>query len=255
MRKLIVANWKMHPATLTEAQKLFERTARVARSLTTCDVVICPPIVYLAGFPKVSRGKVMLGVQDIFWAEEGAYTGQVGPRMARSAGASYVILGHSERRVLAGDTDEMVAKKVRSALAAGLRVILCVGEQERSSDGSSAVFVKHQLQKSIRGVSKNLAANLIVVYEPVWAISSHQPSRLDTPETTLEMTLYIRRVLHTMFGAVIAKKIRVLYGGSVNAKNAAGFLSRAGVDGLLVGKASTDAEEFAAVLRSASKLT
>ena len=254
MRKLIVANWKMHPATLAQAQKLFERTARVARTLTTCNVVICPPITYLAGLPKAPGGKVALGVQDVFWAEEGAYTGQVGPHMAKSAGASYAILGHSERRSIAGDTDEMVAKKVCAALAAGLHVIVCVGEIERSSDGSSALFVKHQLQKSIREVSKNLAANLIIVYEPVWAISSHKPSRLDTPQGTLEMTLYIRRVLHTMFGAAVAKKIRVLYGGSDNAKNAAGFLSRAGVDGLLVGKASTSAEEFAAVLRSASKL-
>jgi len=254
MRKLIVANWKMHPGTLVEAQKLFERSVRVARTLTTCDVVVCPPVVYLAGLPRVPRGKIALGVQDVFWAEEGAYTGQVGPRMAKSAGASYAILGHSERRALAGDTDEVVAKKVCAALASRLRVIVCVGEIERSGDGSSALFVKHQLQKSIHGVSKNLAANLVIVYEPVWAISSHKPSRLDTPQSTLEMTLYIRRVLHTMFGATIAKKIRVLYGGSVNAKNAAGFLFCGGADGLLVGASSIRPEEFAAVLRSASKL-
>ena len=249
MRKLIVANWKMHPGTLAEAQKLFERTTRVARTLTTCDVVVCPPVVYLAGLPRVPRGKIALGVQDVFWAEEGAYTGQVGPRMARSAGASYAILGHSERRALAGDTDEGVARKVCAASAAGLHVIVCVGETERSGDGSSAVFVKHQLQKSIRGVSKNLAANLIIVYEPVWAISSHQPSRLDTPQSILEMTLYIRRVLHTMFGAAIAKKIRVLYGGSVEQSNVRDLARATGVDGFLIGHASVDQKIFAQLVR------
>lgn len=254
MKKLIVANWKMYPDTLASARRLFERSLCAAVQAKSLEVVICPPTVYLAGLHKPSKGNVALGVQDIFWADQGAYTGEVGPKMAKSAGALYTIVGHSERRALADDTDEIVAKKVRLALVSGLRPIVCVGELERSGDGSGAIFVKHQLQKSLQSVSKNYASRLVIAYEPVWAISSHKPTVLDTPEATLEMALYIRRVLHTLYGSVIAKKIRVLYGGSVSAKNGPKFLTAGGVDGLLVGRASIQADEFASLLRLANEL-
>lgn len=244
-RQLIVANWKCNPATVVEARKLFLATEKATPSRGNVDVVIACPYTYLAEGKKALR-RVKLAAQDVFWEETGAYTGEVGPRMVRSAGASYVIVGHSERREHLKETNEMTNEKVSAALMGGLRVILCVGERSREGDVAAyAAFVKEEVQVGLRGVAKSSLRNVVIAYEPIWAVGSDEA---DTPERTLEMALYIRKIIADMYDRSIAQSFPVLYGGSVNVGNARAFLRSGGVDGLLVGRASLDQKMFVKII-------
>jgi len=240
MKKLVVANWKMNPASPGQAWLL-------ARNEDFKGVVIAPPFPFLPLISKILR-KAKAGAQDVFWAEGGAYTGEVSSRQLRSLGADYVIVGHSERRAL-GETDEIINKKVKAALGEGLKVILCVGEPwiiRQKGIAAAKTFVKNQLQKDLRGIrNKELGIrNLVIAYEPVWAIGT---GRADKPKETVEMVSFIKQSL------VISHKspVRVLYGGSVTAKNAKHFLSQKDIDGALVGGASLRPEEFKKIIESA----
>lgn len=250
-RRLVVANWKCNPATLVEARKLFLATEKATPSRGNVDVAIACPYIYLAEGKKVLR-RVKLAAQNIFWEETGAYTGEVGPRMVRSAGASHVIVGHSERRERFGETNEIVRDKVGAALAAGLCVVLCVGERSREGDAAAyAAFVKEEVQVGLRGVAKSSIRNVVVAYEPIWAIGSDEA---DTPERTLEMALYVRKIIADMFDRSIAQSFPVLYGGSANVGNARAFLRDGGVDGLLVGRASLDPKIIGKIIEEANKV-
>lgn len=255
MKKLIVANWKCNPSTLQEARRLFAATSKVIPKSKNVDVVVCPPAVFLSSIklhPPAGGSSFKLGIQDIFWADTGAYTGAVGPRMARSVGASYAIVGHSEQREHFKVTNEMVQGKVEAALANGLRVVLCVGEKSREGDAALyAAFVKEEVQVGLRGVSKQSLKNVIIAYEPIWAIGSDEA---DTPERTLEMALYIRKTIADLYDRTVAQSFPVLYGGSVNKSNARAFLRDGGVDGLLVGRASLNVKEFGKIVAEAGSL-
>ncbi|OGZ46080.1 MAG: triose-phosphate isomerase [Candidatus Ryanbacteria bacterium RIFCSPHIGHO2_02_FULL_45_13b] len=248
---LIVANWKCNPATWAEASRLFTATARVIPKSKNMDVVVCPPAVFLLNH-KLQTVNYKLGIQDVFWEDMGAYTGAIGPCMARSVGASYVIIGHSERREYFKETNEMVGAKVHAALKAGLRVVLCVGEKSREGDAAEyAGFVKEEVCAGLRGVTKQALKNVIIAYEPIWAVGSDEA---DTPERTLEMALYIRKTIADLYDRSVAQAFPVLYGGSANAGNARAFLRDGGVDGLLVGRASLNAKEFGNILKIVSSL-
>ncbi|TSC80825.1 MAG: triosephosphate isomerase (TIM) [Parcubacteria group bacterium Gr01-1014_29] len=261
MKKLIVANWKCNPATLRQAQELFRATIKAVPKSKNVKVVVCPPSVYLSGFRFSAKGGsafggqvsgLKLGAQDVFWEDTGAYTGAVGPRMLKSVGVTYVVMGHSERREQFGDTNESVRKKVAAALKGGLCVIVCVGEKTREADASEyALYVKKEVEEALRGISKAALKNVVVAYEPLWAIGSDEA---DTPESTLEMALYIRKIIAGMFGNVVAQSFPVLYGGSVNIGNARAFLRDGGVDGLLVGRASLDSKAFGKIVEEANGL-
>ncbi len=248
-KTLIVANWKLYIKTQAEARALYKSCVMIASQLKRTEMVLAVPFVFVPHMAK--RKNMHVGAQDVSWVVEGAYTGEVSARMLASVGATHVVAGHSERRDLAGDTDERVAQKVKAALGAGLWVILCVGERERATDGSSLAVVKRELLASLKGVSRTLAGRLIVAYEPIWAISAHHPKSVDTPESTLEMAIYIRKILHDLYGKATASRIRVLYGGSVTPENIRGFLERGGVDGALVGHASASARKFTHILHEA----
>lgn len=251
MKKLIVANWKCNPATLRQAQDLFRAIIKAVPKRKNAEVVICPPYVYLSGFRLQASG-FKFGAQDVFWEDAGAYTGAVGPRMLKSVGATYVIIGHSEHREHFGDTNDSVRKKVAAALKGGLRVIVCVGEKTREADASEyALYVKKEVEEALRGISKAALKNVVVAYEPLWAIGSDEADR---PESTLEMALYIRKIIAGMFGRMVAQSFPVLYGGSVNTGNARAFLRDGGVDGLLVGRASLDPKAFGKIVEQASIL-
>jgi triosephosphate isomerase len=248
-KTLVVANWKLYVKTLPEAKDLYGASVRAMATLKRIETVLAMPYVFVPHFAK--RKNMGVGAQDVFWATDGAYTGEVSARMLASVGATHVIIGHSERRELAGDTDEIVAQKAKAGLSAGLGVVLCVGERERASDGSSLAVVKRELLASLKGISRSLAARLVIAYEPIWAISAHHPKAVDTPENTLEMAIYIRKILHDLYGKATASRVRVLYGGSVTPENIRGFLERGGVDGVLVGHASASAKKFARILEEA----
>jgi len=256
MKKIIIANWKMNPASPKEAQRLFESAKSSARNLKKAEVVIAPPFLYLpllkAGLPRGKAGQVKLAAQDVFWenppAGGGAFTGEISARMLKNLGVSYVIVGHSERREL-GETDELISQKLKAAASGGLRAVLCVGERERVKD-SFPTLVRDELKKALKGISRRFASKIIIAYEPVWAVSTGKNARPDTPQDFFEMSIFIRRVILDIWGKSAAFKIPILYGGSVSSKNAAGFLKVKGAAGLLVGKASLNAREFSKILEA-----
>lgn len=246
-RKIVIGNWKMNPRTLKEAEKW---TAAISKSLTNIrntDVVICAPFPYLVKLRALSR-KISFGAQNAFWGETGPFTGEVSPDMLYDLGARHVILGHSERRVL-GETDELVNKKVKSALVAGLTPVICVGEQERDNEHKHFNVVKNQVRACLKGIPRNSFLKIIIAYEPVWAISSTPNRRDATPTDCLEMAIFIRKALADISSATNAVNIRVIYGGSVTDKDAKEFLAHGGVDGVLPGRASLDPEKFVRIIK------
>ena len=245
---ILVANWKCNPATLREAERLFRATVNVIPKNKNMEVVICPPHVFLSRF-KIPDSSFQLGAQDVFWQEQGAYTGEVGPRMLKSAGVSHVIIGHSERRELFGETNETVQKKTAAALKAGLSVIICVGERTREGDASVYIsFIKEEVASALRDVPKSALSRVIIAYEPIWAVGSDEP---DSPQSTLEMAIYIRKTVADLYGRSVVQQLLVLYGGSVSASNARSFLRDGGVDGLLIGRASLHPKEFGKIVNIA----
>ncbi len=268
MKKLIVANWKMNPQTLKESRELFNSISKYAKKIRNAKIVVCPPFIYLGllskrfRVSKISKVKplfdkgltfVSLGSQDIFWEDGGSYTGEVSAKMLKNLGVEYVIIGHSERRRL-GETDEIINKKIKQALKNKIKVIFCVGELERDEGGEYLQFVKDEIIKGLDKIPAKLFKNIIITYEPVWAISSSEKLdkarfNADTPENAQEMAIYAKRVLVSIFGR-IARNIPVLYGGSIDEKNAASFLNKEGIDGLLVGRTSWNAKTFGELLKN-----
>ena len=249
-RKVVIGNWKMNPLTLKEAEKLFSNTAKSVSSVRKTEVVICPPFLYLEKLKKISR-KIVLGAQNSFFENAGAFTGEVSAEMLYNIGARYVILGHSERRnsgIGGGETNETINKKMKSALNAGLRPILCVGESDRDSNHEYFNFVKTQLEECLKGISKTIISKILIAYEPIWAISSTPTRRDATPRDCEEMAIFIRKILSDKWGSE-AGEIRIIYGGSINEKDAEDFLKNGGVDGLLPGRASLDAKKFSEIVK------
>jgi len=250
-KKIIVGNWKMNPLSLMEAEKLFEKVSKNISRIKNTEIIICPPFSYLEKLRKLSR-TIKLGAQDAFWGETGAFTGEISGEMLYGLGVRYVILGHSERRTL-GENNETINKKIKSSLASGLRPILCVGENLRDENHGYFNLVKTQLEECLVGVSRNLVSKIIIAYEPIWAISSTADRRDATPEDSKEMAIFIRKILSDKFGGESAK-IKIIYGGSANEKDAESFLRNGGVDGLLPGRASLNAEKFLQIVKIAEKI-
>ncbi len=264
-KKLIVGNWKMNPPTYKEAEELAQ--AVIKSSPKKVDVVLCPPFVWLEGIKHQVSG-IKLGAQDVFWEEAGAFTGEVSAAMLKNSNVDYVIVGHSERRHNLAETDAMVNKKVLAALKAGLHVILCVGESKevrRKGIPAAKRFVERQLREDLSGINfppkadpplaenlKPKTFNLSIAYEPVWAISGGDTTHAaDDPKNAVEMIHFIKSLLPTTY--YLPPTVRVLYGGSVNAKNAASFLRQPEIGGALVGGASLKPREFLGILKAAEK--
>ena len=232
--KLIIGNWKSNPSTTVAAIKL-------ATAEDYEEVVISPPFQYLDKVGSLLK-HAMLGAQDVFWEDGGSYTGEVSASQLRDLRVSHVIVGHSERRIHLGETDDVINKKIKIALDKGLKVVLCVGEpiQVRKLGIKSAKdFITDQIKNGLRGVKKSDAKKVIIAYEPVWAVGTGTP---DIPEETAEICAYIKNLVSIE---------RVVYGGSVNAKNAKEFLGQDDIDGALVGGASLNPKEFQKIVEIA----
>lgn len=257
MKKIIIANWKMNPASPREAKRIFAGVRRTAGRLKKVETVICPPFVYLPMFRGSTSKHLQLGAQDLFWenppAGKGSYTGEISAEMLKELGVKYVIVGHSERRRYFGETNEIINKKIKTALGAGLKVVFCVGEKERNPGEDYLRFVKEEIMAGLKGVQRRFLKNLIIAYEPIWAIGK-KGGAADAPEDILQMALYIRRILLFAAGKDLARAISVLYGGSVDPKNAEGFLRAAGVQGLLVGHESLVPKDFNQILKIAENI-
>ncbi len=239
MQNLIVANWKMNPVSLEEAKNIFEQIKSGTEG-ANAEVVICPPFVYLAELKGLT-----LGAQDIFYEEKGAFTGEVSGEMLKNLGVEYVIIGHSERRKYFSETDEIINEKMKKALESGLKVIFCIGETSGERDaGKKNEVLERQIKKGLAGV-ENLE-NINVAYEPVWAIGTGNNCSV---EETKESIDFIKKFL--ALSHVEGVDTRILYGGSVKSENSGEYIKDAKANGLLVGGASLNAEEFVKIIKSA----
>ncbi|MBR4049012.1 MAG: triose-phosphate isomerase [Clostridia bacterium] len=251
LRKVVIAgNWKMNK-TPDEAVALINEIKPLVAD-ADCDVVACVPYIDLFAAMEAAKGSnIKIGAENCHWAESGAFTGEVSAKMLKTIGVEYVVIGHSERRQFFGETDVTVQKRVRAALDNGLKVILCVGEllEEREQNVTMEI-VRMQTKIALLGVSEAELENIIIAYEPVWAIGTGKTA---TAEQANEVNCAIRALIGELYGKAAADKIVVQYGGSMNAGNADELLAQYDVDGGLIGGASLKAPDFAAIVKAASK--
>ncbi len=248
-RVVIAGNWKMN-LTPSAAKALITELAPKVAGKDGCDIVLCVPFVDIFAAKEAAAGtNIKIGAQNVHFAQNGAYTGEISASMLLEAGAEYVIIGHSERRQYFGETDQTVNARVKTALEAGLKVILCVGEllQERE-EGITAEIVSLQTKIALQGVDADALKNVIIAYEPVWAIGTGKTA---TAEQADEVCGIIRSVIASLYDAKAADGITVQYGGSMNAKNAAELLAKEHVDGGLIGGASLKSEDFSIIVNAA----
>jgi triosephosphate isomerase len=249
---LIAGNWKMNLLRDSSVALVHELNDQL-RPSSTVHVAVCPPSVYLHDVGAALRGTtIRLGAQNVYHAADGAYTGEVSCGMLKDLGCTFVILGHSERRALFGETDTQVNEKLKSVLKAGLTPIVCVGEtlNQRESNQTQNV-VRGQCRGSLAGLSGDEMAKTVLAYEPVWAIGTGKTA---TPDQAEEVHADIRALLTEIFGEAIASQVVIQYGGSVKADNAHDLLSRPNIDGALVGGASLKADSFLAIIQAAAKI-
>jgi triosephosphate isomerase len=247
MKKIVIGNWKMNPASYSEALKIFNSIKRFSDKLNSTDIVLCPPFIYQQPFIKKNKdNKVLIGAQNVFSEEQGAFTGEISVKMLKDIGITHVIVGHSERRSK-GETDEDIAKKSHLLLDAGMYSIVCIGEKERDANGNYLNFIKEQIKNSLSKVTKKTVNKLIIAYEPIWAIGAKEAMG---PADILEMTLFIKKVISDMFGQSEVLNVPILYGGSVNFKNAGDIIRQGQVNGLLVGRESVNSIGFIELLKA-----
>ncbi len=248
-RPIVAGNWKMN-TTLPEACDLARALMEPLAALSRVETVLCPPFISLAAVGEVVRGSpVALGAQNCFYEPKGAYTGEISAPMLASLGCRYVIVGHSERRGHFGESDAVVARKVRAVLAEGLTPILCVGESlPQNEAGETERVVGEQVRAALAGLEAAQVARLVIAYEPIWAIGTGRPATAEGANATIG---FIRRQVALLHGAEAGHQVRIQYGGSVTEANASDLFSQPEIDGALVGGASLRAAEFAAICRAA----
>jgi triosephosphate isomerase len=244
---VIAGNWKLFK-TIGEAVALVDGLKTSVASVTGVEIVVAPVFTALSAVVTAAQGsQIQVAAQDCFWEEEGAYTGEVSPKLLKDVGCSHVIIGHSERRQYFGETDETVNRKIKAALAAGLNVLMCVGETlaEREA-GNTFSVVEKQITGGLKGFSAADLQQLIIAYEPVWAIGTGKTA---TDEQAQEVHAAIRLLIAGLYSQDVADAIRILYGGSVKPENVKGLMAQPDIDGALVGGASLKADSFAGIVR------
>jgi triosephosphate isomerase len=244
---LIAGNWKMYK-TIDEAVSLVEALAQGVGSTSDREVLVCPPFTALhAAATALANSAISVGGQDVFYETQGAFTGAISPAMLKDVGCSYVIVGHSERRQVFGDTDEIINRKLHAALAVGLKPILCVGETKPERDaGQAEAVVLSQLRNGLQNVASEAIENIVIAYEPVWAIGTGETA---TPADAQAMHATIRASLVELYGEDAANSIRIQYGGSVKPDNVDELMSQPDIDGALVGGASLTPESFLRIIQ------
>lgn len=246
---LIVANWKAYVEDLGKAKKLVSLAKKLARE-AACSIVLAPPAPFIGEFALANRSKVAFSAQDVSLTTGGAETGEITAQACAAAGATYAIIGHSERRAK-GDTDTIVAEKLAHALAVSLTPILCVGEHGRDREGRYLSFVREEITAALASLTNKERSRVIVAYEPLWAIGKTADASI-SPDDLAEMALYIRKVLAELLPGKSSQHSLVLYGGSVEATNIRDLARATHIDGFLVGHASTDGTTFAALVKELS---
>jgi len=251
MRKTVIAgNWKMNN-DLKESEKLIVELKNLLQNeKLNCDVIVCPPFTSLSEASKLVKGTVIkLGAQNMHFEDNGAFTGEISAPMLKSVGCEFVILGHSERRHIFGESDEVINKKIKKALAAGLKPIFCIGELlEERENGTTNDIVKRQVLKGLDGISAEDMKNIIVAYEPVWAIGTGKTA---SPAQAQEVHEFIRDLIEIDYSLEVANDLVIQYGGSVKPDNAKELLSQKDIDGALVGGACLKADSFLGIIKGA----
>lgn len=250
-RKTIIAgNWKMYK-TVSQSLTFVQELLGATKGIKDVEVVLCPP--FTALFPvamALTGSDVKVGAQDVYWADEGAFTGEISPGMLKEACCSYVIIGHSERRQFFGEVDESVNRKVKAVLACGLTPIMCVGERlEERESGITEKVIKTQIESGLSGLTAEQVAGLVIAYEPVWAIGTGKTA---SDADAQQVIAFIRGLVSDLYGVETAEQVCIQYGGSVKPQNAAGLLAMPDIDGALVGGASLDAQDFSGVIKAAA---
>lgn len=248
MPKIIVANWKSNPQSQKEAEILFGAISKEVKNTKKAEIIICPSHPFLFIREKIKNKKLTLGAQDVSKYSGGSHTGEISPEMLKNMGVKYVIVGHSERRIN-NENNEIVNEKILNLLKFKLIPILCIGESDRDKEGKYLSFVEEQIKGCLNGVSKNQMKNIIMTYEPVWAISTNK-TREATKEEFIEMKIFIKKVISDIYDSKTAHSIRILYGGSVSPLNVLSFVNEGKADGVLVGRDSLNSKKFIDIVKS-----
>ena len=250
-KKIIIANWKLNPITLHEAKIIFSGIKKQVTKLKKAETIICPPAVYLSELKRLHSGnKILLGAQNCSEHQKGAWTGQISSEMLKTSGARFIILGHSENREM-GESDKIINQKVKLSLKSGLNVILCIGELERDEEGFYFGFLKEQILSALLGVNKNYLKNILIAYEPLWAIGKNAKEVIADSQLQ-EIIIFIKKVLVDKYNVNDFKDVKILYGGSVNYKNIEDLVNT-DTDGFLVGRESLNIEKFGKLLKVIDK--
>jgi len=251
-KKVIAGNWKMYKSN-SEAKELVEGLLNNTKEIVKTGMIVCPPYTALSLVSELANGSsLQVGAQNMYWEPQGAFTGEISTEMIKSTGATYVIIGHSERRQFFGETDETVNKKLKAALESGINPIVCIGESldERESGVTNEV-VGNQVEKALAGISAEDMQKVILAYEPIWAIGTGKTA---TPDQAQDVHKFIRSVLTKLYNNDVAEDIIIQYGGSVKPENATELLSQPDIDGALVGGACLKADSFAGIIKAAENL-
>ncbi|MFC1700897.1 triose-phosphate isomerase [Patescibacteria group bacterium] len=254
-KTFIIANWKCNPTTKKEADRIFKTVKEGINKTKKTQVVFCPPFVWIPSLISSENSGYALGAQNCHWENRGTFTGEVSPLMLKDLGCKYVIVGHSERRNYFGETDEIINRKIKTILKSNLIPILCIGEKERE-DNEMGLIVEKQLKKDLDGILKSKIKDIIIAYEPIWAISkgaigSGKPC---LPDDAVKASLFIKKTLMTLYNRSTADKAVILYGGSVNSQNIFDYVKEESINGVLVGGASLQANDFIKIVKKTEEL-
>ena len=248
-KKVIAGNWKMNK-DINESQELISGIISGLGNDDKCDVIVCPPFTSLHEVHSLIKNiRVKLGAQNMYFEDDGTYTGEISASMLKSVGCEFVILGHSERRTIFGETDEMINKKIHKAIECGLKVIFCIGESlAQREEGITNDIVRDQVVKGLRNISSDNLKSIIIAYEPVWAIGTGKSA---TTQQAQDVHSFVRNLIKEIYSKEAADKIIIQYGGSLKPDNASALLSQKDIDGALVGGACLNADSFLSIIASA----
>ena len=248
-KKIIAGNWKMNN-DISESQKLVSGIISGLGNDKHCDVILCPPFTSLSEVNSLIKNtQIKLGAQNMFYEDNGAFTGEVSANMLKSVGCEYVILGHSERRTIFDESDDLINKKIKKAIQSGLKVIFCIGESlSQRENGTTNEIVKSQMFKGLNGITKDEMKSVIIAYEPIWAIGTGKTA---TPAQAQEVHLFIRELVAEIYSSSVSENLIIQYGGSVKPDNARELLSQRDIDGALVGGACLKADSFLRIIAAA----
>ncbi|MBY9005423.1 MAG: triose-phosphate isomerase [Candidatus Lokiarchaeota archaeon] len=248
---IIGGNWKMHRGIPKDAKEMLEALIPLVKDVRNVDIVIVPPFTALSIIDIVEGTNIKIGAQNMYFEEKGAFTGEISPLFLKEIGCEYVVLGHSERRDIFKENDELINKKLKKALSMELKPIVCIGEHlEDREQGKTKEIIKGQFEGTFNGISKEEITKIVIAYEPIWAIGTGKTA---TPEQADEVHQYIRELLGNNYDKQTAESVRIQYGGSVKPNNASELFQKENIDGGLVGGASLDANSFADIIKAAQK--